>query len=82
MKEEAQGDLLSLAGRTFGSRLIVGTGKFSSPEVMADALAASGTEMVTVAVRLRQFARGHLGLVPKHHPEPHKHQRPGIRRAV
>ncbi len=51
MKQEAQGDLLSVAGRAFGSRLIVGTGKFSSPELMADALAASGAEMVTVAVR-------------------------------
>jgi len=44
-------DLLTLGTRTFQSRLIVGTGKFSSPEVMADALAASGTEMVTVALR-------------------------------
>ncbi|MBV8163048.1 MAG: thiazole synthase [Candidatus Eremiobacteraeota bacterium] len=44
-------DPFTLGGRSFGSRLIVGTGKFSSPEVMADALAASGTEMVTVAIR-------------------------------
>lgn len=44
-------DLLTLGGRTFRSRLIVGTGKFSSPEVMSDALAASGAEMVTVALR-------------------------------
>ncbi len=42
---------LVIAGRTFRSRLILGTGKFSSPEVMRDALAASGTEMVTVALR-------------------------------
>lgn len=42
---------LVIAGRTFQSRLILGTGKFSSPEVMRDALAASGTEMVTVALR-------------------------------
>jgi thiazole synthase len=44
-------DLLELGGRSFSSRLIVGTGKFSSPEVMADALAASGAQMVTVALR-------------------------------
>src|SRR6516162_9107611 len=44
-------DPFTLGGRSFASRLIVGTGKFSSPEVMADALAASGTEMVTVAIR-------------------------------
>jgi thiazole synthase len=44
-------DLLALGGRTFRSRLIVGTGKFSSPELMADALAASGAELVTVAIR-------------------------------
>jgi thiazole synthase len=42
---------LTIAGRSFGSRLILGTGKFSSPEAMRDALAASGTEMVTVALR-------------------------------
>ncbi|MGH2726167.1 MAG: thiazole synthase, partial [Actinomycetota bacterium] len=44
-------DELIIAGRAFGSRLIVGTGKFSSGEAMRDALAASGTEMVTVALR-------------------------------
>ena len=42
---------LIIAGRTFHSRLLVGTGKFSSPEAMRDALAASGTELVTVALR-------------------------------
>ena len=42
---------LVIAGRTFQSRLILGTGKFSAPEAMRDALAASGTEMVTVALR-------------------------------
>jgi thiazole synthase len=42
---------LIIAGRTFRSRLILGTGKFSSPEAMRDALAASGAEMVTVALR-------------------------------
>ena len=42
---------LVIAGRTFSSRLILGTGKFPAPEAMRDALAASGTEMVTVALR-------------------------------
>ncbi len=42
---------LVIAGRTFRSRLIMGTGKFSSPEAMRDALAASGAELVTVALR-------------------------------
>jgi thiazole synthase len=40
-----------IAGRTFRSRLIVGTGKYSSHPVMAQAHAASGADMVTVAVR-------------------------------
>ncbi len=44
-------DPLVIAGRSFGSRLIVGTGKFGSFEVMRDALEASGTEIVTVALR-------------------------------
>jgi thiazole synthase len=42
---------LVIAGRIFRSRLILGTGKFSSPETMRDALEASGTEIVTVALR-------------------------------
>lgn len=42
---------LTIAGRLFGSRLLVGTGKFASPEAMRDALAASGTGIVTVALR-------------------------------
>lgn len=44
-------DPLIIADRTFTSRLIVGTGKYSSFPVMAQAHAASGAEMVTVAVR-------------------------------
>ena len=40
-----------IAGRTFTSRLIVGTGKYSSHGVMAQAHEASGADMVTVAVR-------------------------------
>ncbi len=47
---ESPGSLV-IAGRTFGSRLMVGTGKFSANEVMREALVASGTEIVTVALR-------------------------------
>lgn len=43
--------MLTIAGRTFESRLMLGTGKFSAPEAMRDALAASGTQIVTVALR-------------------------------
>jgi len=43
--------VLQIAGRGFSSRLLVGTGKFSSNEAMRDALAASGAEIVTVALR-------------------------------
>ncbi|MEI6178578.1 MAG: thiazole synthase [Verrucomicrobiota bacterium] len=42
---------LIIAGREFHSRLFLGTGKFASHELMRDALAASGTEIVTVALR-------------------------------
>jgi len=44
-------DPLVLGGRTFRSRLIVGTGKYSSFAIMREALASSGSEIVTVAVR-------------------------------
>ena len=44
-------DALTIAGRPFSSRLIVGTGKYSTFATMAEAHDASGAEMVTVAVR-------------------------------
>ena len=42
---------LEIAGRVFRSRLMVGTGKFESNKIMADALESSGAEIVTVALR-------------------------------
>ncbi len=42
---------LEIAGRKFNSRLFIGTGKYSSPAVMADAIEAGGAELVTVALR-------------------------------
>ena len=50
-----ESDSLEIAGRSFGSRLIVGTGKYDSFERMAAAVTASAAEMVTVAVRLVDF---------------------------
>ncbi len=44
-------DGLTIAGRSFSSRLFIGTGKYASNEMMAQAIDASGTEMVTVALR-------------------------------
>lgn len=44
-------DILKIGGREFRSRLFVGTGKFASPELMLEAVKASGTEMVTVAMK-------------------------------
>ncbi|HTZ45281.1 MAG TPA: thiazole synthase [Jatrophihabitans sp.] len=44
-------DLLTVAGRTFGSRLVVGTGGAPSMDGLADLLAESGTELTTVAMR-------------------------------
>jgi thiazole synthase len=51
LSERPTEDPLIIAGRAFGSRLIGGTGKFGSGAVMAKALEASGTELVTVALR-------------------------------
>jgi thiazole synthase len=47
---------LKIADREFTSRLLVGTGKFASNELMRDALRASGTEIVTVALRRADFS--------------------------
>jgi thiazole synthase len=54
-------DSLSLGGRTFASRLLLGTGGFPSLATLAEAIAASGAELVTVALRrVDPDARGSL----------------------
>ena len=54
-------DPLVIGERVFGSRLLTGTGKFSSHAVMRDALAASGSEIVTVALRRVDLTRSGKG---------------------
>ena len=44
-------DQINIAGKSFNSRLFTGTGKFSSSELMEESLLASGTELVTVALK-------------------------------
>src|SRR5881227_3961508 len=56
-------DALVIAGRSFESRLIVGTGKYKSGQETARAIAASGAEMVTVAVRRVNLDRGKESLL-------------------
>jgi thiazole synthase len=55
--QAAYADPLVIAGRAFRSRLLVGTGKFSSHAVMRDALEASGADIVTVALRRVDLSR-------------------------
>ncbi len=56
-------DTLTIAGRTFNSRLMTGTGKYPSTKAMQQSIVASGCEIVTVAVRRVQTkAKGHEGL--------------------
>ncbi len=57
-------DELIIGGKTFTSRLMVGTGKFSNFNAMKEAHAKSGAEIVTVAVRRIDLnAPGHTGLL-------------------
>jgi thiazole synthase len=51
MLEEKMEDILTIAGRPFRSRLLVGTGKFPSAQRLRETLAATQTEIVTVALR-------------------------------
>lgn len=43
--------MFTIAQKTFASRLLMGTGKFASPQLLQESLAASGTDIVTVALR-------------------------------
>ncbi len=67
--------MLTIADKTFQSRLFTGTGKFSSAKVMEEALLASGSELVTVALRrvdvhdadddiLSHLTHNHIHLLP------------------
>ena len=60
--EVASEDLLHIAGRELRSRLLLGTGGFPSLELLAEAIALSGSELVTVALR-RVQAGGPSGLL-------------------
>lgn len=66
---------LIIAGKEFSSRLFLGTGKFSSNELMEQSILASGTEMVTLAMKrvelnddedsmLKHIAHPHIQLLP------------------
>jgi len=55
---DERGDMLEIAGVRFRSRLFVGTGKYPDPTTMNHALRASGTEMVTVAIRYMDLDSG------------------------
>lgn len=69
-------DTLKIGDREFSSRLFVGTGKFSSPDIMLEAIKASGSEMITVAMKrvnmmneatddmLTHINREHVQLLP------------------
>ena len=60
---DALKDPLLIAGRSFHSRLIVGTGKYKSGEQTARAIEASGAEIVTVAVRRVNLDRSRESLL-------------------
>jgi thiazole synthase len=58
---DASEDVLTIAGRTMRSRLLLGTGGFPSLELLSEAIAAGGSELVTVALRrIDPAARGSL----------------------
>ncbi|TMK19776.1 MAG: thiazole synthase [Alphaproteobacteria bacterium] len=62
-------DPLIIAGREFGSRLFLGTAGYPNRKLMLDAIAASGTEMVTASVRRISLAgedESLVDLIPKH----------------
>lgn len=73
---EMHSDILTIGGRDFHSRLFVGTGKFPNPDMMLEAIKASGSEMITVAMKrvnlmneatddmLTHINRDHVQLLP------------------
>ena len=56
-------DTLTIAGKTYTSRLILGTSRYPNPKIMMDALEASGTELVTVSIRRLNLADREAGSI-------------------
>ena len=69
MTYSIEDDILVLGGRTFQSRLFVGTGKYATFPLMKEALEKSGTEIVTVAVRRVNLDRSSESLLDYVDPE-------------
>jgi thiazole synthase len=77
-------DVLRIADRVFRSRLFTGTGKFGSASLMESALAASGSELVTVALKRVDVRRSDADDLLLHLRHPHIHLLPntsGVRTA-
>lgn len=51
--------MLTIAGTTFTSHLFTGTGKYTSSRVMQEAIAASGSQLVTMAMKRIDLSQGH-----------------------
>ena len=83
LKGEMRGGL-TIAGRTFYSRLFTGTGKFGSSGVMEKSLLASGSELVTVALKRVDVRKKDTSDLLLHLRHPHIHLLPntsGVRTA-
>lgn len=76
--------MLQIADTTFNSRLFTGTGKFSSSVLMEEALLASGSELVTVALKRINVKNNDTDDILNHLQHPHIHLLPntsGVRNA-
>ncbi len=62
MDGQIAGGKLTIAGKSFASRLMIGTSRYPNQQVMLDALKASGASIVTVAVRRVSLESGGAGL--------------------
>ena len=60
---------LSISNRKFNSRLLLGTGKFSSPELMKAAIEASGSEIITTAIRRVDLENPHDNFITHINPK-------------
>lgn len=67
---------LRLGDREFGSRLFTGTGKFSSNDLMEEALLASGSELITVALKRVRHDETESDDILKRVSRPHQHLLP------
>ena len=72
--------MVTFYGKTFPSRLLIGSALYPSPAIMQSAIRASGSSIVTVSLRRESDSHLHCGYSPSPQPSPREERGEGADR--